>query len=493
MDDLFLSYAEEDNSIAMWIYQDLKQTGVAVWRYEEDGEIGVNMLKEVRENIEKSRYFCLLDSPHSRKSDFVRLECMIALEVGARKPDFQLIICLIEKEGDWKKEELFKGQNLTTYINLVDYKNGMVKLCNVLEKCFIPWLSVPRLEDFKEEIGSCEIPIKRKQYLAELYSSFGDSYNNAKGSAGAAESLLNALIVECEKYGANIITPHIALGVLRADSGRDYEALNTFSIITQKFESDPRGWAGVGAAQFHLRDYESALRAYEICHRLILESDNEKHKSRLPEIVQNKAKVLVELGDTERALRDVGALSECDRAHPAIQNVRGEILMRRGEWLKAIPCFETAYSRYTDRSIILNLAECYKRTGNHRKEYEILQSGTRSFPEDAEMVKSLARYFMEAKEIYKAISYFKKAVSISPESIQYRVELALILREIGNAVCSRDQIMQCARLTARSAIEHYYLGYAFYLLGKFERARDEYEIAKEDPLIKSWLYYEDLE
>ncbi len=492
MDGVFFSYAEEDSSIARRIYDDLGRAGFNVWRYQEDGKKGVNILQEVRESIEKARYFCLVDSPHSRESDFVREECQLAREVASVKGYSKfIIICLVEEIGEWRKKELYEGQNLIGYIDLTDYENHIVELYEFLGKSFTSLLSVPRAEDFEGELKKFNIPERSKRVLVDLYTSFGSIYAGEKSDTEAAEHILNALKSQCKSYGVNMITPQIALAVLQADSERDEAALKTFSVIAQEFESDPRGWAGVGAAHFHLRDYQSALQAYERCHRLVMESDNEKHKSHLLEVVHNKAKVLLALGDSGRALREVEALPEQDRQHPAIQNLSGEILMSQCKWLQAIPCFEAAYNCYACSSFILNLAYCYKMTDNRWKEGEVLQLGIKTFPQDIEIMANLASYYLEVEEPFAAISYLQKAISNAPKAIQYRVELALILRRIGDAYSFHNEIKQCTTLEAQSATEHYYRGYAFYLLGNLERARNEYKMAKEDVLIKHWSYYEE--
>lgn len=66
-------------------------------------------------------------------------------------------------------------------------------------------------------------------------------------------------------------------------------------------------------------------------------------------------------------------------------------------------------------------------------------------------MENLAGYFLEAGDAFAAMFYLKKAISISPNVIQYRVELALILRGIGDHCGFRNQITQCRERCANSA------------------------------------------
>lgn len=467
MGGVFFSYAEEDSDLAILIHNALGQAKVDVWCYQVDGKKGALITDELRKEITKAQYFCLLDSSHSRKSNFVREECRLAREVSAVRSDFRMIVCLIEKAGDWRNEELFEQQNSRSYIDFNDYENGMAELYIALE-IYTPFCSVPRDEDFRIEIEKCKLPVLHKSKLASLYTAFTSSYADNRRDVREAEVILKILMDNCTGLGVNMITLHIASGVLLADAGRDQEALERFSIITQEFENDPRGWAGVGAAQFHLFNYESALQAYEHCHRLILESNSAEHQSHLMEVAHNKARVLLELGNLERAIGELNKLPASHQRHHDIQCLRGEILMKRGDWLQAISCLEAAYNQAASPAIIVNLAECYKMTTNRRREYEILQFGMKSFPEDTEILENLAGYFLEAGHPFAALSYLQKAISISPEIIQYKLELALILRRIGDDSGFYNQLKECTKLYARSSLEHYYLEYALYLLREFE-------------------------
>jgi hypothetical protein len=83
MIDVFISYAEEDNSMAMRIANDLKSAKLEVWRYEINGRKAVDFRDDIKEHIDKAQWFCLIDSAHSRASRYVKDECLYAYTLNS--------------------------------------------------------------------------------------------------------------------------------------------------------------------------------------------------------------------------------------------------------------------------------------------------------------------------------------------------------------------------------------------------------------------------
>src|SRR5688572_21476004 len=99
---VFLSYAEEDATTARRIWLALKESGrLEVWGYLENGRIGVDFKDEFRAQIRRSRYFCLIDSPASRSSSWIREECSLARSGAAI-----MAICMVAPDGSWRADEL---------------------------------------------------------------------------------------------------------------------------------------------------------------------------------------------------------------------------------------------------------------------------------------------------------------------------------------------------------------------------------------------------
>ena len=83
--DIFISYAKEDEAIVRSIYDDLTRSKLNVWEFKKKGELGVDFEQEFKWKIENSRYFCLMDSSHSRKAKYVQMECLHAIQIKEKK------------------------------------------------------------------------------------------------------------------------------------------------------------------------------------------------------------------------------------------------------------------------------------------------------------------------------------------------------------------------------------------------------------------------
>jgi tetratricopeptide (TPR) repeat protein len=253
----FLSYADEDAVIALRIHQALTRSGVLVWGYKENGRVGVDFREEFRDRIRSSRYFCLLDSQFSRLSAWIKEEWAIAHAANAIK-----VICLVESRlecKEWRHVELFEGQNFTAAIDFKIFEAGIHRLCEHLGIAYTPGFRLPRDQDFANEVFGAGLKDRnRVQELHDLYHEFREQY----ADLGFAEAQLRIIIRKCQRYGAtNVVSPTLALGVLLGEAGRHREALKTFQSLVESHPRDPRGWAGVGGAYFHLGMYEPSLAA----------------------------------------------------------------------------------------------------------------------------------------------------------------------------------------------------------------------------------------
>jgi tetratricopeptide (TPR) repeat protein len=494
MSRVFISYAKEDRQISMRIYEDLKRSSFETWRYEVDGEIGVDFLEEIRRQIEIADFFCLIDSSYARKSPYIKEECRFARQlrerIGEKRGLPRFIPCSKEPDGDWRKEGLFEGQNQIRYVDFSDYEKGIKELCKSLGVNYSPFSDIPRDKDFQDEVYKItSIDIRDSQSLIDDYADFRSKYDEDKE---VAESLLIRIIAKCGDLKIQLISPYLALGVLRAEGERHEDALKTFRKASTEFQNDPRVWAGIAGAQYHLSCYEEARNSYEKCRALVNQSDDESHKSHLVEVIHNLARVLVVMGHEVQALSELNHLPEPQMQHPEILTLKGWIFMNVGDLEQARKYLEKAYESDKTPSLILDLSECYERCGEFLKQYEMLNQAIQLFPRDAQICRSLAAYFINRGEWDLALSYFKKTVSLSPHEIRYRAELALLSHRIRNSADFDHQVEKSLTLPATNYTEHYYLGLIYYLIGKFERALDEYKYAKKDRKLATWPYYDEL-
>lgn len=494
--DVFLSYASSDGIVAMRICEDLRRSGLRVWRYEADRRIGVDFQREFEERIRESRWFCLLDSKAARSSQYVMKECQIMRERQAiyGRPD--LVICVVKKAiEEWRKTELFKGQNRLSYIDFTDYDTGIQELCRYLEIIYCPDFRVPRDLDFKKELFDSKIPKHEIKWLVDFYADFRRKYQTHKE---AAEKCLWVIIDRLEGLNATeVVSPYFALGVLQAELGCHGAAAKTFGGLAKTNPEDPRAWHGLGGALFHLGECTGALAAYERCKRLLHEGRGFQRSSHIVDVIHNIGRVLLELGKTEQAWAELDTLSERESRDPHILALRGKILLAQKRPSDAASYFEQAmWPNLNDRtqhlSCVCDLADCYLALGRVYEASRVLSRGISSCERDATFCRKLAEFALHSHDFKKATTFLKKAVNLEPESIQNLAELASIQYFLGDMDEAVLYAERCRDLKPDTALERYYRGLAFYIMGKREAAEEERLQAEKDNIIGSWPDYKDL-
>jgi tetratricopeptide (TPR) repeat protein len=354
IEQIFLSYADEDAVTARRVYLDLARfKKVDVWGYKESRRFGVNFKQEFEEQIKASKYFCLLDSPNSRESSWIARECEVATESKVTR-----VVCsLMEwtETAKWRQRELFKDQNFVTAIDLTDYDAGIRQLCKCLQITYFPWSAFPRDQDFNKEVWDSGLDEDRSQELVDLYRNFREHFADPE----FAEALLRVVIKKCQFYCAkNVISPILALGVMQADAGRHLDAMTTFTDLAVTHERDPRAWAALGGSHFYLGHYDRSLQALYHSRELVLAHYKEESAQHIVEVVHNIANVLILLGRYNDAGTEINGLSTEEQAHPFIRALRGRLLMHEGQYSHALWHLKEAYEAGVDvsPSLVIGLA-----------------------------------------------------------------------------------------------------------------------------------------
>jgi tetratricopeptide (TPR) repeat protein len=294
-----------------------------------------------------------------------------------------------------------------------------------------------------------------------------------------------------------VVSPYFALGVLQAELGCHEAAAKTFGGLAKTNPEDPRAWHGLGGALFHLGECTGALAAYERCKRLLHELSGFQRSSHIVDVIHNIGRVLLELGKTEQAWAELDTLSEKESRDPHILALRGKILLAQKRPSDAASYFEQAMwpnlnGRTQHLSNVCDLADCYLALGRVHEASRVLSQGISSCERDAAFCRKLAEFALHSRDFKKATTFLKKAVNLEPESIQNLAELASIqyfLGEMDEAVLYAER---CRDLKPDTALERYYRGLAFYIMGKREVAEEERLQAEKDNIIGSWPDYKDL-
>src|ERR1051325_359521 len=209
---IFISYAEEDSTAAMRIAEDLARAQLTTWRYEVQGRRWMDFRQDIEQHINEAQWFCLLDSRHSRASKYVKEECESAKALE-RQGHLRLAICMIEADGSWRGVELFEGHNFIPYLDFfTDYDKAIAQLCELFESNYVPFSTVPRDIDFRIEIYRCDLNIQQRQDLIDDYALFRKAYEE-NHDAEDAEVFLRPIIRKCDRLGAKVMAPYLALGV----------------------------------------------------------------------------------------------------------------------------------------------------------------------------------------------------------------------------------------------------------------------------------------
>ncbi|HYL74819.1 MAG TPA: tetratricopeptide repeat protein [Bryobacteraceae bacterium] len=487
-DQVFLSYADEDAVVARRIHYALTRAQVPVWGYKENSRIGVDFREEFRARILGSHYFCLLDSRHARASAYIKEECELAHQGKAIR-----IVCRVDTDVE-KSMELFEGQNYLTAIDFANFERGIHRLCEHIGIAYTPGFRLPRDQDFAREVfESGLLEVEYVQELNDLYHEFREHYTDPE----FAEAQLRIVIRKCQRYGAKtVVSPILALGVMLAERGRHRDALKAFGTITESYPNDPRGWAGLGGAYYHLGNYESALPALVRAKEMILTFYPRESSERLPEVIHNIASVLSLLGRSREAWKILEGLTEEQRHAPYIRALEGRLLLEQGASAAALPYLEGAYCELLEQhdapaAVIVNLADCYQQLGRHREEIELMTRTVAMSPENPELFHRAADCFLRNHKVTEAVSALRRATECFAESPLYRAQLAALLVQTNQVSEGLLHARECVR-SGLTEPERYYRGLAYYLLGKFESADFELAECRKNTLIEKWPNYTEL-
>jgi tetratricopeptide (TPR) repeat protein len=491
-DAAFLSYADEDAVVALRIHQALTRSGMPVWGYKENGRIGVDFREEFRERIRGSRYFCLLDSQYSRLSQWIKQEWNLAVEAKAIK-----VICRVETriEGkEWRRVELFKGQNLLAAIDFKVFEIGIHRLCEHLGIAYTPAFRLPRDQDFSKEVFEAGLNDRdRVEELHDLYHEFREQFADVE----FAEAQLRIIIRKCQRYGAtNVVSPILALGVLLGEAGRHREALKIFQSLTESHPRDPRGWAGAGGAYFQLGMYERSLTALKRADETIREFYPRESADRLPEVLHNIGSLLLLLDRTKEAWAVLNRFSVDQRKLPYVQALEGRLLLAGDKAAAALPHLEAAYHEFRQQysappSLVMSLADCYRDLGQSAKEIELMKATLDMVPSQPELCHRAADCFLRHAKVQDAAAAMRKATESLPESPLYRSQFAALLHQSGKVDEGLTHARECVR-SGLTAQERYYRGLAYYLLGQTESAEFDLAESRKDAVIAEWPHYKEV-
>ncbi|MBO7571761.1 MAG: toll/interleukin-1 receptor domain-containing protein [Bacteroidales bacterium] len=308
--DVFLSYSWKDRQIAKRLYDDLKNSGVKIWRDQIDGDPVADFKNEFLHKIDECQYFILLDSPnyrsiHKSKSEHWCLEeVKRCLDNQKNKEYPKIIVCLLEKDGKWRKQfpyddfkSAFEKVNALKFIQLYysEYDNSGIydlalnKISALLGTSYQDWHSIPTMRDLEDELnaennknhelGNTLLDDATENIIVKgyeiIHSKIEKHYPNINES-------FEVWLKDCHHSGTKLFFPEWTYAVwLINQPGYDKEkAYHYFDILTTEYPDDPRGFRGKGGVLkdkaddfYNKNDYAMSTYYYEKSLESLLEAE----------------------------------------------------------------------------------------------------------------------------------------------------------------------------------------------------------------------------
>ena len=435
---IFISYSWKDSIVATRIYSDLVRSHLNVWRDQTDGAPSVDFEDEFNARIDECDDFLILDSINYRhKSNWCLREIERFKENRLNKKGRRIIVCLLDKNGDWrtqfkdeKQKEILSGINRIknynffhegTYDNNDVYAKSMAMICELYSERFIPWNVAPDIKDLEDEISTSKKTITEgdRNYILREYENIHYLIKTKRD----VKVPFCVWIDFCKNCNLDLFFPRYAFCCWMASDVNqfkyDRECYSEFEKLASDFPDDPRCQIGKGAIASRLYMRLEAIQAYEESLRLL---DMPKNKwlreHTLLEVVVDMAAVLL------NSSKFFDALGYLYRAYDMMQSA--DVL---------------------DIQLIRLLLLCFDELNNLKECERMLLPLVEKFPLEDELYLEVGRLYMKLREYEKSLGYFETAYALSPHV--NNAFYILQCQSIINNSCGKEMIAFAESLLAR--------------------------------------------
>jgi len=159
--------------------------------------------------------------------------------------------------------------------------------------------------------------------------------------------------------------------------------------------------------------------------------------------------------------------------HDAINLLIGQIYLVKGQYYKAIKCFQKSINSSIYLSVLYNRRRMY------HKAILLCEEAIRSYRDNAYWWQVLGEIHAEAKELDKAKRAINMALALNPYSNAIKLSLAYIYiknEEFNNAIVICNKVLE---IIPKHFLGRLYKGHAFYGKGIFEIAMEYFKKALE--------------
>jgi len=192
-------------------------------------------------------------------------------------------------------------------------------------------------------------------------------------------------------------------------------------------------------------------------------------------LIYSKSLIYIRTGDYEKAMH---LLIELKRTtpkvnHDAINLLIGQIYLVKGQYYKAIKCFQKSINSSIYLSVLYNRRRMY------HKAILLCEEAIRSYRDNAYWWQLLGEIHAEAKELDKAKRAINMALALNPYSNAIKLSLAYIYiknEEFNNAIVICNKVLE---IIPKHFLGRLYKGHAFYGKGIFEIAMKYFKKALE--------------
>lgn len=472
---VFFSYSHRDKQIAQKIYWDLINSGISVWRDQINGEPCANFKEEFLKKVEECEIFFVLDSQNYRTNS---TWCLLEIEKYFNKNDIskRMFVGLLQAPGKWR--ETFKNERELLYFNKLNeqiyielfangiydndarYSCGMDRLIRFFGGTYLPWHQIPEEQDLLDELANIDSSYKiSDEERNSILSDFRVIRERDLQGAPTIDMRIKLWIQDCEFMGLNLIFPYLYLGIRFLNQQNYKEAMSLFKKIIASHENEPRGYRGLGQCLGNLGDYESAKSCYDKAVD-VTKKVRGRHQYFLSEILHNRARVQMEIGNYLAAKEDLEeALS----------------LARKNE--------------FSLLTIMLDLEFCYKQMGDSiGKRISLLEEAMKINCLEEDIYDRMGNCYLEKFNWEQAKVNFLKAYELVSSS-RNAFALCLCYANLKNRK-AMDDIFKSINVHSLSTEEDvYYYGFLLYILGNDEEAKRYYKKCTSS----LWQWYGDSE
>lgn len=468
--NIFFSYSRKDYALAVRIYDDLRRSGLQIWRDVVSCPYGIDFSKEIKNKITEYDGFILLDSCNSRQSRWVIEEYRLFRELRTSYPTKTLAICrLHDMELINTQPVFFEGHDLIKYFdfsglklydNETKYRDAIYYLCEYWGVQYKANYVEPTEKDFEDEISQVNIKDEDRRVLL---SDFSNILLRSLQLFPSTEQRIKVLIKDCEYLGIKAASPWLQLGIIQDSNQKWVKAFDTFEKASTIFPFDPRSWRGLGASCIRLELFSDALDAFYRA----LDLTEKISDLRLPELNE-----IEELNNYSRTTH----LQFIDdiRLHIAF------IYQKLNKWLSALEWYSVVYEsklshNQTYPELFIGLSNCYEAVGNSYKRKDILEEGISYFPGDALLHCEMGRLYFETHQFELAIKCSEFIIEREYDLIKSYSELLILLKITSNKVAFNYYFKKAGQFIPQTSLEHYYYGHILYMANEFRTAKKHFK------------------